>query len=80
MIRENSESLQGNKELRGILRSCFLSMYLAFFTQATNFPRQLADYCWKVIADWLGQRRVSIVNPGANPLARSVQLSPSVEE
>ncbi len=38
------------------------------------------NYCWNVIADGVGQRRVSVVVPAVKPLARSVQHSPSVEE
>src|SRR5205085_3697598 len=37
-------------------------------------------YCWKLLADVVGQRRVWVVVPGVIPPARKVQHSPSVEE
>jgi hypothetical protein len=37
-------------------------------------------YCWKLIADGLGQRRVSVVVLGVIPLPRKVQHSSSVEQ
>jgi hypothetical protein len=38
------------------------------------------SYCRKLVADALGQRRVSVVVLGVNPPARKVQHSPSVEQ
>jgi len=38
------------------------------------------SYCWKLVADGVGQRRVSVVVLGVSPLARKVQHSPSVEQ
>src|SRR5256885_11081697 len=38
------------------------------------------SYCWKLIAEGLGQRRVSVVVLGVIPLPRKVQHSPSVEQ
>jgi hypothetical protein len=37
------------------------------------------NYCWKLVAEGLGQRRVSVVLLGVIPLPRKVQHSPSVE-
>jgi hypothetical protein len=38
------------------------------------------NYCWKLLADGLGQRRAAVVVLGVNPPARKVQHSPSVEQ
>ena len=38
------------------------------------------SYCWKLVAEGLGQRRVSVVVLGVIPLPRKVQHSPSVEQ
>ena len=38
------------------------------------------SYCWKLLAEGLGQRRVSVVVLGVNPVACKVQHSPSVEQ
>src|SRR5207249_10677086 len=38
------------------------------------------SHCWKLVADGVGQRRVSVVVLGVSPLARKVQHSPSVEQ
>jgi len=38
------------------------------------------SYCWKLVAEGLGQRRVSVVVLGVIPLPRKVQHSASVEE
>jgi hypothetical protein len=37
-------------------------------------------YCRKLVADGLGQRRVSVVTLAAFPPARSIQQSPRVEQ
>jgi len=42
--------------------------------------RDVANYCWKLIADGVAQRRVSVVVLGVNPPARKVQHSSSVEQ
>jgi hypothetical protein len=42
--------------------------------------RLRTDYCSKVVADGVAQRRVSMVVLGFNPLARKVQHSSSVEQ
>lgn len=38
------------------------------------------SYCWKLVAEGLGHRRVSVLVLGVNPSARKVQHSPSVEQ
>jgi hypothetical protein len=38
------------------------------------------SYCWKLVADGVGQRRVSIVVPGVTAPPRRVQHSPNVEQ
>src|SRR5437868_9084268 len=38
------------------------------------------SYCWKLVAEGLGQRRVTEVVLGVNPQARMVQHSASVEQ
>jgi hypothetical protein len=37
-------------------------------------------YCWKLVAEGLGQRRISAVVLRPDPPARKVQHSPSVEQ
>src|SRR5439155_7966491 len=50
-----------------------------FFSQPSTLNHQLLRYCssliycWKLIADGLGQRRVSVVVLGVDPPARKVQ-------
>ena len=85
MIRENPERRQGSKKQRKNFNSVFLlSSAMDFasrvFRPRNHMPRLLADYCSKVIVDGLGQQRDSVVIPAANPAARRVQHSPSVEE
>jgi hypothetical protein len=50
--------------------------FVFLFHSAKTSP----SYCWKLIAEGLGQRRVSVVVLGVNPSARKVQHSPSVEQ
>jgi len=53
----------------------------AFDTNAaTIFAETSLAYCWNVVADGLGQRRVSVVVLGVNPPACKVQHSSSVEQ
>ena len=61
-------------------RSSFPSSRPAPFTALKAVVGTSLNYCWKLVADEVGQWRVSVVVLGVNPLARKVQHSPSVEQ
>jgi hypothetical protein len=48
--------------------------------RSTNDYQHLHYYCWKVIAEGVGQRRVSVVVLRPDPPALKVQHSSSVEQ
>ena len=67
---KEEEEKDGSPPRRGGRRLVFLF----------HFAETSPSYCWKLLAEGLGQRRVSVVLLGVIPLPRKVQHSPSVEQ
>jgi len=53
---------------------------MAICVTAVSVVGTSLNYCWKLVADGVGQRRVSVVMLGVDPPARKVQHSSSVEQ